>query len=421
LLGGTAPRLGDPGQRFPQFLPDGRHFLYFVSESRGVFLGDLDGPERRRLLDADSAPVFAPPDRVLFVRNGMLFAQGLDPGRLQLVGEPFALAGGLDVGAHGASGVSASFTGSVAYRAGSSSEQRRLMWFDRSGKELEAVGEPDPSLPLNPMLSPDGRRVALTRSIEGNTDIWLLDLGRSVQSRFTFDSTPEIVPTWSPDGTQIVYSKPAGELVIFGLFQRPTTGTGKETLLLQTGQSSISLDWSRDGRFVLYRSLDRMMGWDIWAQPLQGDNKPILVAQTRFDERTAQFSPDSRWVAYESNESGRFEIYVQPFPDSGAKLLVSTGGGSQVRWRADGRELFYVAADGWLMAVPVGLPTGGQNIELGSPAPLFLTRVESTVQGGITHTYTVSADGQRFLMSTFTERTGTPITLILNALDTRVR
>ena len=271
------------------------------------------------------------------------------------------------------------------------------------------------------MLSPDGRRVALTRSIEGNTDIWLLDLGRSVQSRFTFDSTPEIVPIWSPDGTRIVYSKPAGELVVFGLFQKPTTGTGKETLLLQTGQPSISLDWSRDGRFVLYRSFDRTMGWDIWAQPLQGDNKPILVAQTRFDERTAQFSPDSRWVAYESNESGRFEIYVQPFPGSGAKLLVSTGGGSQVRWRADGRELYYVAADGWLMAVPVRLPAGGQNIELGSPAPLFLTRVESTVQGGITHTYTVSADGQRFLMSTFTERTGTPITLILNALDTRVR
>jgi Tol biopolymer transport system component len=145
-------------------------------------------------------------------------------------------------------------------------------------------------------------------------------------------------------------------------------------------------------------------------------SKPILVAQTRFDERTAQFSPDTRWVGYESNESGRFEIYVQPFPAGGAKVLVSTGGGSQVRWRGDGRELFYVAADGRLMAVPVRISTRDQTIELGSPVALFLTRVESTVQGGNAHAYTVSADGQRFLMTTFTEQTGTPITLILNAL-----
>jgi Tol biopolymer transport system component len=414
FLGGP-PKGGDPGQRFPQFLPDGRHFLYYVAESRGVFLGDLEGSERRRLFDADSAAVVAPPDHVLFVRDRMLFAQRFDSGQLQLVGDPFQLAGGLEVSAFGTSGLSASSTGSVAYRAaGSNREQRTLVWFDRSGKQLTTIGNPDPSLPLNPMLSPDGRRVALSRSVDGNTDIWLLDLGRNVQSRFTFDPTPEVVPIWSPDGTRIVYSKPAGG--VFSLFQKPTAETGRETVLLQTEQQSISHDWSRDGRFVLYRSMDPMNGWDIWAQSLMETSKPILVAQTRFDERTAQFSPDTRWVAYESNESGRFEIYVQPFPAGGAKVLVSTGGGSQVRWRGDGRELFYVAADGRLMAVPVRISARDQTIELGSPIALFLTRVESTVQGGIAHAYTVSADGQRFLMTTFTEQNGTPITLILNAL-----
>jgi Tol biopolymer transport system component len=414
FLGGP-PKGGDPGQRFPQFLPDGRHFLYYVAESRGVFLGDLEGSERRRLFDADSAAVVAPPDHVLFVRDRMLFAQRFDSGQLQLVGDPFQLAGGLEVSAFGTSGLSASSTGSVAYRAaGSNREQRTLVWFDRSGKQLTTIGNPDPSLPLNPMLSPDGRRVALSRSVDGNTDIWLLDLGRNVQSRFTFDPTPEVVPIWSPDGTRIVYSKPAGG--VFSLFQKPTAETGRETVLLQTEQQSISHDWSRDGRFVLYRSMDPMNGWDIWAQSLMETSKPILVAQTRFDERTAQFSPDTRWVAYESNESGRFEIYVQPFPAGGTKVLVSTAGGSQVRWRADGRELFYVAADGRLMAVPVRISARDQTIELGSPVALFLTRVESTVQGGIAHAYTVSADGQRFLMTTFTEQNGTPITLILNAL-----
>ena len=402
-----------PGQRFPQFLPDGRHFLYYVAESRGVFLGEIDRPERRRLFDADAAAVFAPPGDVLFARNGTLFSQPFDPQRLELTGEPTPLAEGITVDRRGVAALSASATGSILYRVGAMQGLRRLKWLDRAGKELSTVGEPDASLPVNLSLAPDGRRVALNRSTEGgNTDIWLLDLGRAVLSRFTFDPTPEIVPIWSPDGRRVVYSKVSFE-GRFALYQKPTDKAGPETILLKTREPAIMLDMSRDGRFVLFRTIDPKMGWGIWAKTQGDDTPPFSVAQTSFDERTGQFSPDGRWVAYESNESGRYEVYVQSFPTAGAKLPISTSGGSQMRWRSDGRELFYVAADGRLMAVPVGLPSAGEKIDLGSPSPLFTTRIESSVQGGTAYAYAVSSDGQRFLMSTFTEQTA-PMTLILN-------
>jgi Tol biopolymer transport system component len=408
----AAQREAQPGQRFPQFLPDGRHFIYYVAESRGVFLGEMDKPERRRLLDADAAAVFAPPAEVLFVRNGTLFAQRFDPERLELSGEPSALVEGITVDRRGVAALSASAAGSIAYRVGPFQGQRRLIWFDRSGRELEAVGGPDASVPVNLSLSPDGRRVAFNRSAEGgNTDIWLLDLARAVLSRFTFDPTPEIVPTWTPDGRRVIYSKIVRGT--FALYQKSSDGTGEETVLVQTKLPSIALDVSRDARFVLFRMIDPQTSWDIWAKQLDVDTPPFPVARTNFDERTGQISPDGRWIAYESNESGRFEVYVQSFPAPASKLVVSSAGGSQMRWSADGKELFYVAADGRLMAVPVRPPAAGQPIGIESPVPLFATRIESIVQGGITHAYAVSADGRRFLMSTYTEQMA-PIALILN-------
>jgi Tol biopolymer transport system component len=400
-----------PGQRFPQFLPDGRHFIYYVAESRGVFLGDIDTGERRRLLDADAAAVFAAPGELLFIRNGALFAQAFDRDRLQLSGEPASIAEGITVDRRGVAALSASATGSIAYRVGPFQGQRRLKWFDRAGRELATVGDSDASFPVNLSLSPDGRRVAFNRSAEGgNTDIWLLDLTRTVLSRFTFDPTPEIVPSWTPDGRRVVYSKIAKGT--FALYQKSSDGLGEESVLVQTGLPSIALDVSRDGQFVLFRMIDPKTGWDIWAKQL-GENKPLIpVARTNFDERTGQFSPDGRWIAYESNESGRFEVYVQSFPAPSSKLPVSPAGGSQMRWRSDGKELFYVAADGRLMSVPIRASAAGEPIGLGSPMPLFSARIESIVQGGIAHAYAVTADGQRFLMSTFTEQT-LPISLIL--------
>ena len=402
-----------PGQRFPQFLPDGRRFIYYVAESRGVFMGEIDKAERRRLFEADAAAVFVPPGDVLFVRDGTLFSQRFDPQTLAVTGAATPIAEGITVDRRGVAALSASSAGSILFRAGSAQGQRRLIWLDRTGKQVGTAGDPDSSYPMNLSLSPDGHRVAFSRSAEGgNTDIWLLDLTRTVLSRFTYDPAPEIVPSWSPDGERVLYSKIA-KASVFAIYQKSTQPAATESILVQTPQPSILVDMSRDGRFVLFRMLMAKTGWDIWAKDVGQDRPLIPVAQTGFDERTAQFSPDGRWVAYESNESGRFEVYVQSFPTPAVKELVSTGGGLQMRWRADGRELFYVAADGKLMAVPVQLHSAAQRIDLGDPTPLFATRIESTVQGGIAHAYAVTADGQRFLMSTFTEQTA-PMTLILN-------
>jgi len=413
LVPGAQP--GQPGHRFPQFLPDGRHFLYYVVEGAAgsVYIGTLDGLERQRLLDADAAAVFVPPARVLFVRAGMLFAQRFDPGRQQLEGNAVALAEGISVDAVGAAAISGSAQGSIVYRIGPANRQRQLVWFDRTGKALGIAAGPDANSSLNPALSPDGRRVALNRSVSGNGDIWLLDLGRSVLSRFTFDPGPEIYPVWSPDGARIVYAANNRTGSGFRLFQKPTTGAGQASPLLDTGQNMIPDDWSRDGRFISFAT-SRSGNWDIWAFPLERDTKPFPVTQTRYDELSSQFSPDGHWIAFESDESGRNEIYVQPFPGPGIKTIVSTGGGLQPYWGPGGRELFYVAPDGRLMSVSLRFRSDSQTVEPASPVPLFLTRISSTRTGGSRQEYIVSPEGKQFLMNTFVEQAGSPITLVLN-------
>jgi Tol biopolymer transport system component len=420
LLPGSEP--GQGGNRFPQFLPDGRHFLYYMADApkRGVYVGTLDAPERRKLFDADSAAVFVPPALVLFIRAGTLVAQRFDPVRLTLEGNTVALADGVNVDTVGIAAVSASATGSIVYRVGSANRQRQLAWFDRSGKRLGNANDPDAGNPLNPSLSPDGRLVAFNRSANGNADIWLLELGRGALSRFTSDPTPDIYPIWSPDGRWIVYGG-AGGGQGFKLVRRSTFGSNTGSTLLDTADTLIPLDWSRDGRFLLYRKIgallprqDASLGSDIWARPMDRDGAAFPVAQTRSDERTGQFSPDGRWVAFESDESGRYEIHVQQFPEPSTRTVVSIGGGLQPRWGPDGKELFYIAPDGQLMTVAVRFSSDGKTIEPASPVPLFRAHVGSTLDGGSGVEYIVSADGQRFLMNTLTEEAAAPITLILN-------
>jgi serine/threonine protein kinase len=402
------------GQRFPQFLPDGRHFLYFVAETRGVYIGQLDAPDRRHLLDADAAAVFAPPGEILFVREGRLFAQQFDPARLELSGQPSAVAERVTIDARGAAAVSASSAGSVVFRTGALNRQRQLVWFDRAGREIGAVGDPDPTNPGNPSLSPDGNRLALSRTVDGNTDVWLLNLNRPVLTRFTFDALPEIYPVWSPDGARIAYGKPIIERG-FSLHIKSTSDAGQPFVASNSPPGQvIPLDWSRDGRFVLCRTGDIDKGSDLIGVSIEGAGAWFAVIETPFDERAGQLSPDGRLVAFESDESGRAEIFLQPLPTQGPKSQVSNGGGGQPRWRADGRELFYVAHDGRLMSVSVTRAADGKGIELGTPTPLFRTRVEGVPPGGIQHTYAVSADGQRFLMNTFVEQGGSPLGLIVN-------
>jgi Tol biopolymer transport system component len=252
--------------------------------------------------------------------------------------------------------------------------------------------------------------------LRGNQDLWLLDSVRS--SRFTFDPAAENAPLWSPDGSRIVFLSARS---VQDLYEKPTSGAGAETLLVHSAQTKVPNDWSRDGRFLLYHTIDLTTSRDLWVRPMQGEGTPWVLLNTPFDERWGQFSPDSRWVAYQSNESGRFEIYLRPFvpprpnatrpADNGGQWQVSTTGGVYPRWRADGKELFYLAPTGDLMAVPIA--PRGETPEPGTPVALFRPMI---VGGGVDNSqgwqYDVTRDG-RFLINTFVEKgVGTPITLI---------
>jgi len=414
-------RLGGASEvthQFPQFLPDGRHFLYYTLDAKppGVHIGQLDGAETERLLDADSPAVFAPPGYLLFLRQGTLFAHAFNPVRLELTGNPFRVADQLEWDLPPA--LSASATGTVVFRNGSArptSYVRPLVWFDRSGKEIRTVNATNPG--GRPSLSPDGRQVALMGGIvTGPPQISLLTLDRDISSRFTSNGTINLDPVWSPDGRQIVFSK-ANNTGAFDLYSKPTNVDREEELVLATPQgtsASAASDWSSDGKYLLFETTDSKPNFDIWALAMTGDRKPFPVVQTTFQEKDAQFSPDGKWIAYESNETGRFEIYLRAFPNGGRAVPVSASGGAQVRWRRDGKELFYIALDGGLTAVPIQVNSSGQ-IEPGAPRPLFATRVGGAVQALERQQYVVAPDGQRFLMSTLPDNINpSPITVILN-------
>lgn len=277
-----------------------------------------------------------------------------------------------------------------------------------------AIGAPDESALANPTLAPDGQRVAVSRIVQGNFDIWLMEVNRGVATRFTFDAAFENMAIWSPDGRRLVFTssrKGAGDLV-----EKSASGAAEEQSVLVDAQFKWPNDLSRDGRVLLY-SQDTKMGSDLWALPLTGERKPFPVVQTSFDEVAGKFSPDGRWLAYASNESGRHETYVQPFPDAGGKWQVSTGGGSQPRWRPDGKELFYVAPDNRLMAVSIGPASNTGVLETSAPVPLFPTRLASGANiggGGYSPQYAVATDG-RFLMNVAVDDGVTsPITVVQN-------
>ena len=396
--------LAEAGHRFPQFLPDGRHFLYYVTggpESRGIAVADLEGSEIRLLFDADTAAVFSAPDQLLFARRGTLYAQRFDPTRRELLGTAVAMPDEVAVDSTVYRlALSASMGGSVAYRPASVIGQRRFTWFDRAGGALGSTGEPMEG-GLSPSMSPDGCCVAFSLSLNGNQDIWLLDLDSGDVTRFTFDPGIDFVPLWSPDGRRIIFS--SNRSGAFDLYEKPATGAGAEELVLATDQNKFAVDWTADGEHVLYVSNDPQKSYDIWALRLADGESPFVVVETEFEERDGQFSPDGRWIAYQSNESGRLEVYVQPFLRPGGRWQISTNGGAQVRWRGDGEELFYLALDGRLMAVPIRVVSGAQAIEAGAPPAMFPTRLGRGVQTSNRQQYMVSPDGQRFLMNVIAE------------------
>jgi len=403
----TPHRSPELSTRLPQFLPDDRHFLFYVAqggEPAGVYVGELGSDAVRRILSADWPAMFAS-GHLWFVRERTLFAQPFNPSTQTLSGPVSRVANNVGGGLFAAF-LSISAAGPIAYREGAAQSRRRLVWFDRSGKELGTAGE-EGGLLANPSLSLDGRYVVVQRTLQANIDLWVLDLQRNVFNRLTDDPRVDSMPMWSPDGKRVVFSSGVGDgssLMIMRI-----DGTANETLSLPATDVKIACDWSADGRYVLYRQLDEATGTnDLWALPMAGERTPFQIVHTQYDERDGQFSPDSKWIAYESDESGRPEIYLQAFPGPGPKVRVSIDGGTQVRWRRDGREMFYIAPDERLMAVSVD-PTAG----VGKPAALFTTHL-APIRSISRQQYVVASDGQRFLISSVDESTPSSITLILN-------
>ncbi len=417
--GGTPVRILPPdesrkelAQAWPVFLPDGNHFLYQSwngrSDASAIFVAALDGSDRKLLLNADSNALYASPGYVLFARGTTLTAQSFDVRKLELTGEPFPVAEQIGYNNYNSySNASVSVDGTLAYLTGGA-PGRQLIWFDRSGKELESVGPPGEINDV--VLSVDGKRIAIQRSLDGNFDIWLIDLARGVPSRFTFEASSEDNPVWSPDGKFIAFSSgSAGADVLFNLYRKPSSGAGNAELLLKSDLTKEATDWSSDGRFILFNQYGQT-GGDVWVLPLFGDGKPYPLLNSEFEETGAFFSPDGHWFAYTSNETGRPEVYIQTFPQTGGKWLVSNGGGGQPHWRADdGKELFYVAPDKTLMSVEIKT---GSTVEMSAPKPLFITKVRSY---GAPNRYVVASDGQRFLVNTPAgDATVAPITVVIN-------
>jgi eukaryotic-like serine/threonine-protein kinase len=398
----------EPGQfvhNRPAFLPDGRRYLTHVGGTRdvaGIYLGDLSSGTAVRLSDVDASAVFHPSGWLLWSRDGALVAQRLDVEKAALTGEQMTLAEGVGVNEVGFPALSVSATGVIAYRA-EAGWSRELTWFDRSGKPMGNVGEPDHTY-SNPRVSPDGRRVAVERRVRNDVDIWLMDDTRTI--RFTVDPAYDERPVWSPDGGHIYFrSTRTGAMDIFG---KSTSGTGTEDLLFASELLKVTTGISPDGRFLMFFQVDPQTPADMVVLPLFGDRKPYPFLQPTFAELWGVFSPDGQWLAYQSNESGRNEIYVRPFvapggadaPADGIALRaqVSAAGGSLPLWRPDGREIFFLSPAGEMMAASVVVK--GPTIVPGAPVRLFPTGIfggGTDNQSG--RQYDVAPDG-RFLINT---------------------
>ena len=403
---------------WPQFLPDGKHFLYERVSSdaakAGVYVGSIDikpeGQSTERILASDRQAYYAAlpgasTGNLIFMRGDTLMAQPFDPSTLKLSGEPMAIADRIDSYAPRNYGVfSVSNTGALAYRTGSG-PQTRLTWFDLQGNPAGTIG--DPGDYTNPAISPDGRRVAVAMGPQGNRDIWILDVARGNSTRFTFDPARDDFPAWSPDGKTIAFSSSRGGQL--DLYSGPADSPGQEKLLLHTDEPKDESSWSKDGRFLVFSSSSSKTARDVWALPLSGEAKPVSLVQTAFPERRASASPDGRWLTYVSQESGTAEIYVRPFTTQAGtapKWLVSKGGGFLPRWRPDGKGLYYISTRTEMMEVDLETNKG-----LSAETPRRLFAVPALAQQG----WDLAPDGKRFL---FIAQPGSgrviPFTVVLN-------
>ncbi len=394
---------------WPEFLPDGRHFIYLAlnqkPEDTGYRIGSLDSAETKPFAPAQTMLAYAPQGYLLFVRDKTLVAQRFDAKALKTTGEPVPLAEQIGTDAVGLARFSVSRDGVLAYRTGESGN--RVIWRDRSGKELETVIEKGEN--QDPVFSPAGDQLAfdLIDERSGKADIWVRDVSRGVNSRFTFAEGNAYAPVWSPRGDAIIYAsdRPSAP----GLYEKSMLGQGEEKLLLRSDTLIIPASMTPDGSALLYSVRDSKTSWDIMVLPKTGEAKPTAFRATPFRETDATFSPDGKFIAYTSNESGRNEIYVQSYPGAGRTWQISTSGGNDAHWRSDGKELYFRSLDQKLMAVDI---PPGTTFQAGIPRALFQGQFAA---GAASTKYMPDPSGQKFLVVAPMSRDAlSPTTVVLN-------
>ena len=385
------------------FLPDGNHYLYDAPDSgngRAVYVASLDSDSGKLLIESGQSPVYQQ-GRLLYLRGSTLVAQPFDEKRLVVAGSASTIAEQVH-------SFSASRDAAVlSYWTGIIPNAPQLIWLDRAGKQIGTLGTPVPQ--GNVHISPDGTKVAAEiydpQISFTDSDIWLYDTVRGVKTRFTSKPGTARGPCWSPDGKHLVFS--SNRRGHFDLYEKSADGSGNEELLYESPIGKYCQGWAPDGKSFIFMTVDNA-NRDLWTLPLSGDRKPIPYLQTEFSEAGGRYSPDGKWVAYFSDESGNNEVYVRSIQPTAGKLLVSPSGGSRPEWRRDGKEIFYLSADGELMAAKV--KQNGSALEIDAPTRLFKARTESFLPS-----FDVSGDGQRFLVvSSSPQKQQSPITVSIN-------
>lgn len=416
--GGTASNVNYPGTtkdentfRWPVFLPDGKHYLFLAGNIRGdtelnkLYVGSIENPSEKRFLTKTTANGDYANGYLFFVRDGAVQAQKLDLDSYKLTGDVMRVLDNVKLQSRILYATFAAGTDSVVAQKAGEVSLSRLTWYDHNGKIISDSVAPDTY--GNLQISPDGKYVVTDKTDEGNdnTDTFIYDLARSTFRRLTFDPGIDAVPVWSPDGSRVAFTSSRGRS--FDIYVKPADGSQPERLLVPTsGVDSLPLDWSRDGHNLLYLAPP-----DLWVYSFS-DAKPRLFLKANASLNNAQFSPDGKWVAYSSNESGRWEVYVTSFPDARGKWQVSTNGGEQPRWRADGKELYFLSADAKLMAASIDTKS---EFESGTPTILFQTDPRERVATTEVIIYDLTRDGQRFLINTnYSNGSPHPISVVLN-------
>ena len=394
--------------RWPDFLPDGKHFLYLAinhnapaSADTAVFVATVDGKENRLLFHNLSNAIYVS-GHLLFQRENSLMAQAFDASSAKFTGDPETLSENVQYDAGlWRSNLSASDQGMMLYATGPTAGIEALTWFDRTGKVLGTVGEQGGFYDVD--LSPDEKKLAVVDANTSTATIWIHDLDSKLKTRLSFSPGTHRTPIWSPDGKEIAFASRQQT----GISVKTIAGTEPETLLLSSPTPLYQgvADWSRDGRYLM---IERGPGADqqLWIVPMFGDHQPFPYTKSSMQESGGSFSPDGRWVAYMTNETGRPEIFVAPFPWTGAKWQGSNGGGADARWRADGKEIYYFDFTG-IAAVEVD--GTGSEFKVGGGKPLFHLAAR-----GLTREYAPSRDGQRFIAIAPSEGASQSLTLVQN-------